>query len=570
MVKRRRSTEKTRAKATPRAAARAPRASIGQWLTHNPRIVAGGLLALHLLLAFLAFEPAPHNGGDNAAYYGLAKSLLDGTGYTEIYDPAMPPHTQYPPVFPLMLAGLLVLGFGPWIAFKVLVVLCSAAAVVLSYFWVRRKHRPDLALAVAGLIAISPGVLQLSHWELSDVPFWAFTMAALLAWDRLGATNTKRLLVASALTLVAYFTRSAGLPLIVGAGLWLLWRRRWKQIAIFAAVIAPFAFLWWLRSRTQGGVDYVQQFWFVDPYNPAAGRVDVGGLFKRAWDNNAAYFQRHLPYLLVGRPGGFFFGLAALTGVLAVFGWVRRLRHAHVSELFLPFYIGLLLVWPAVWSGERFLVPVLPLLIFYAAEGLHRLVLRFAATRVRTLTLAAAAIVILLALPAFVQTLRWGSMCTRYYMLGDPYACHTPGYQDFFATAELAGRILPDQAVALSRKPRTFWAMSRGTIKGRVYPFTPEPDSLIAAANQAGARYIILDRTDALSQMYLTPALLKRPAAFCIVYAQGPERAAILGVKPGAETIRNVGADSTQANFQLCGPEYWRSRELMEATLRQR
>ena len=65
------------------------------------------LAALHLLLAWLFFEPQMHNGGDNSAYLALARSLVDGTGYREIYDPAMPLHTQYPPVFPLLLAGLL-------------------------------------------------------------------------------------------------------------------------------------------------------------------------------------------------------------------------------------------------------------------------------------------------------------------------------------------------------------------------------------------------------------------------------------------------------------------------------
>src|SRR5262245_974983 len=179
--------------------------------------IALALAAVHLLFAFLFFEPQMHNGGDNAAYLALARSLLDGTGYREIYDPAMPLHTQYPPVYPLMLAGLLALGFQPWVPIKILIVLFSTTAIVCSYFWMRRKQQPEMAFAIALLMALSPGVLSLSHLELSDVPFFAFTIAALLAWERLAPRDTKRLLVATLLTLLAYFTRSAGLPLIAAA-----------------------------------------------------------------------------------------------------------------------------------------------------------------------------------------------------------------------------------------------------------------------------------------------------------------------------------------------------------------
>jgi hypothetical protein len=49
-------------------------------------------------------------------------------------------------------------------------------------------------------------------------------------------------------------------------------------------------------------------------------------------------------------------------------------RRARVADVFLPLYLGLIFIWPAVWSGERLLLPALPLLLFYAAEALVRAV----------------------------------------------------------------------------------------------------------------------------------------------------------------------------------------------------
>lgn len=576
MPKRRRAPTAVRARVGSKAAPASRRrteAALAVFLRARPRTIAAALVALHVLLALLAFEPALHNGGDNAAYLALARSLLSGQGYRELYDPALPPHTQYPPVFPALLALLLALGFQPWVPFKLLVLACSAAAIALSYSWMRRKLQPEIAFAVALLMAVSPGVVNLAHWELSDVPFWTFTSAALLAWDRLGARNTRRVISASLLTLLAYFTRSAGLPLSVAAIAWLAWRRRWKQLAIFAALTFPLVFLWWLRARSQGGVDYVQQFWFVNPYAPEQGRIGVDGLFVRAWENTKDYFTVHLPVLLIGAPNVFGFVLSLAVGGLGIFGWARRLRHAHVAELFLPLYVGLILVWPAVWSGERFLVPALPLILFYAAEALVIVLRRFARPRIRVVGYATAGLIVLLGLPALSASIRYGSACTREYLLGDRYACHSQEWRDFYQMAELSATVLPEGSAVLTRKPRTFWALSNG-VPSRNYPLNDQPDSLFATAQRAGARYVVLDRLDRLSQVYLLPVILQRPSAFCVLYALGPNRTAILGINPGADTIPNRTADplnpEPQVSFEFCGPEYWRSPEVMEQVLRSR
>ncbi|MGI9628204.1 MAG: hypothetical protein ACR2QM_15330, partial [Longimicrobiales bacterium] len=81
-------------------------------------IPMGVAVGLHLALSLLAFLPVMHTGGDNAAYLTLASSLLDG-GYRELWNPGAPPHTKYPPGFPVVLASLLAVGFKTFTAFKI-------------------------------------------------------------------------------------------------------------------------------------------------------------------------------------------------------------------------------------------------------------------------------------------------------------------------------------------------------------------------------------------------------------------------------------------------------------------
>ena len=81
------------------------------------------LALLHLLLALAVFDPTVFTGGDNAAYLSLAHSLLERHAYISTWEPLLPAHTQYPPVFPGMIALGLLLGVSSWVGVKLIVVL---------------------------------------------------------------------------------------------------------------------------------------------------------------------------------------------------------------------------------------------------------------------------------------------------------------------------------------------------------------------------------------------------------------------------------------------------------------
>ncbi len=523
-------------------------------------IVAVGLAAAHLILSLLTFQPQPHTGGDNAAYLSLGTALLEGRGYVTLYDPVAPAHTQYPPVFPAILAGALAVGLTPWASLKVLLSVFSALAVAFAYLWIRRRRRPALALGVGGLLALRPGVLEQGHWILSDVPFWCFTMAGLWGFERLPRERRATYALGVLAIVLAYFTRSAGLPLALAAAGWLTLRRRWRQLAGFAALLLPLAMLWWLRARQHGGIDYVSQFWYVNPYAPDLGRIGALDLFDRMAENGSKYARIHLPILLTGaaRP----LAIAASFGVLGFgfYGWLRRARRPGITELFLPLYLGLLLIWPAVWSGERFLLPVLPVLLYYAGDGLVRagwLARRrsgFAAAAV------AGAVLVVLALPQLAMAVTRSGDCMIEYRMGNRYACLHPAWRDFFGVAEWAGAQLPADAAVLSRKPSLFWAIAG--LPSRSYPLSPEFAALLETARAAGARYIVLDHLDGLSQAYLGPAIAQRPGSFCLLYRSARDGTAVLGLLDDATdppAVHDAAAvPGAQITIRTCGSGWLR------------
>lgn len=537
-------------------------ARTGRLLRMKGPWVLAALIVGHIVLAVLVIEPAPHTGGDNAGYLTLAHSLLERHQYRDLYDSTEPIHTQYPPVFPAILAVALTLGMKPWFQIKLLIIAFSAMAVAFSYLWIRRHGRPELAIGVATVLALSPGVLAQAHWELSDVPFWAMTMVAVWAWQRVPDGLRARFIIAVLMTTLAYFTRSAGLPLLLAAGGWLALRKRWTQLAMFAAVIVPLAFLWWLRAKSRGGVDYVGQFWSLDPYNPAAGRIHITDLFKRAADNGGHYVSRHLPMLLFGVEG--LLPLSIIVTALAFYGWIARMRRPAIGELFLPLYIGLLLVWPAVWSGERFLLPALPFLLFYAGDALVRLTRMVARSAARVPAALAVALVVVFGMPATSQAVRMGRECTALYRAGDTYACLPDQYKDFYHIAEISKRVLPDKAAVLSRKARSFYII--GGLAGRQYPLSDDPARFFSEAAAAHARYVVFDRLDGLSQAYLAPVLLRKPNAFCIMFSLGADRAAVFGIDLAAGVLPGPQAMG-DGSFKQCGVAYWRSAAVRDSMM---
>lgn len=516
----------------------------------HPGLAALLLLALYGVLALLGFQPQPHDGGDNAGYVTLARSLLERHAYLDLWDPAEPLHTKYPPVFPLIIAAAMTLGFGSWVGIKLVVLTLGGVAVVTTFLWLRRRGRAGQGLAVGALLAISPGVLSEVHWELSDVPFWCFTALAIWAFERLRPDDWRRFALALAAALLAYFTRTAGLPLVLAAGGWLVWRRHWRQLLAFLVVLAPLAFAWWWRARSGGGGDYAAEFWLLDPYQPQLGRAGVGDLLQRLLDNLHRYGTVHAPILLFGRPGSLpLLAVLALTA-FALYGWIRRLRRVRVAELFLPLYLGLIFLWPAVWAGERFLLPVLGLLLGYGADGFVRTARTLSVRAAPALATAPLAFMLLLAAPALAGHVRAGQACTTEYRAGNRYPCTIPPSREFFLLAEWAGDALPRNSAVLSRKPRLFHVLSGG-LKSRNYPMDPSVEALLAAADSAGARYIVFDRLGGLAQRYLAPAILQRPGAFCLLHSTGPDGTLLFGIRRDAHRVPDAPADAS-AEFEPC------------------
>lgn len=524
----------------------------------DPRhlLAAGAVVVVLQVVVFaLAFQVTPHTGGDNAAYLTLAHSLLERGAYLELWEPGEPPHAKYPPLFPAILAAAMALGATTWTAFKGLSVLFVSLAVVVAFAWAGGRRGALFALGMALVLVISDAFVGASHWVLSEPPFLALTLLALWGAERAGGVPGLRawwrgesgaarssptagwVALVGATAILAYFTRSAGLPLVAAVALWLGLARQWRALGAFGAAFLLPALAWILRARAAGEEDYVTEIWLVNPYERELGTVGAGDLVARVVENLRIYVLDAFPAGVVGSGAGWVSLLGGALLGLALVGWSRRVwERPGLAELFAPLYFGLILLWPEVWSGDRFALPLYPLLLFYAGETLVDGGRRLGSGWAPAAGAAGFLVLVFPALGTLAGQVQTASHCRELARDAGPYACQPPPAQLFNEAAAWSAGGLPDDAVVYSRKPRIFYLLSG--LPGRMYPQTRDAEEFLSQADERGIGYVVLDQLDAMSGRYLVPTLQDRQSAFCEIEAwtePGGLQAAVLGIRPPVE-----------------------------------
>lgn len=488
-----------------------------------------GILATHVVLAFLLFNPQPFTGGDNAHYMILAESIGTGQGYRDLHIVGAPLHARYPPVYPATLAVVRALG-GGLTAFKTLSVAFTTGSLVFLFLIGRRRLGRQFALLLTGVVAVNPVLLQYSHWVLSEAPFILLVLVALWAIER--EDDARRWVgVALAAGVLAYLTRTAGFALLLALLVSLGWRRRWKRVGVVGLVTAAATGAWWrwtAHAVASGAQGYGTDFLRLNPYAADQGFAGPGDLLVRALTNAWTYATSVLPETLGGDVPGVasavnaFSTIAALLVLgLALLAWWRGVRRARVPELFALFYTGLILVWPTLWTDERLLLPLLPVLLLLSAEGIfHAFALAGRKSPAWALPLFAACLM-LLTVPVNLQRITATGACRGEVRRGDELACYNPLWRNFVESARWVREETAADAVVVSRKPRMFFYFARR--RTAPFPLLGEDTDKLNAFEAAGADYVVISATTAGSDIFLVPLILRNPDRFRPLYETGAE-----------------------------------------------
>ena len=153
-------------------------------------------------------------------------------------------------------------------------------------------------------------------------------------------------------------------------------------------------------------------------------------------------------------------------------------------------------------------------------------------------------------------------VCTQRVAEEGAFGCYQARMREFVSAARWATDGLPENSVVLTRKPRTFFLLSE--VKSRTYPLLESADSLLAAADDAGARYALIDYLDNLGSRYLVPSVHQRPLAFCALVGFGGDaegvQTQLLGVRAREQrqATAEQAAEGGVGNLTIpfCPPSY--------------
>lgn len=325
-------------------------------------LAAAALTAASLLP--LAAAPAQYLGRqqDDLLYLISSHALLSG-GYRLFTSPGLPPLVMITPGFPVVLSPLTWLFGERHAAHEAFCALIQAGVPWLLWAWLRRRCRESVAVLIALLWASSPIVLSQAGAVMTESSYTALSVLLLMSLEQGRSSG-----LIGALLLALTQIRPAGLSLLPAALAPALSRRRWREAARILAWPASGALLWSAWSLSVAGeVQEVKEFALAYHGHPWLYPLAV------AWDNAGYYLSAwggcYLPAAL--NAGGWIAGAA--LAALSLLG-CRRLLEANKTEPAVWLLGGAALMhafW--AWQYERYLIPLLPWLLWAAAQALGRL-----------------------------------------------------------------------------------------------------------------------------------------------------------------------------------------------------
>jgi 4-amino-4-deoxy-L-arabinose transferase-like glycosyltransferase len=353
------------------------------------RWAAAALLVLHVVLAWQLRGLVPGLYHDEANYLLLGRAVADLT-YRDLYVLGAPMHAHYPPGLPILVAVTTTLFAERQVVLIAMEILCSLGALLLLYDLIRRRAGEGIALTVLGLCAVNPELVEYPGRVLSETPYVLFATLALWAALRLEERDPRRatrwVALAVAASVYAALTRLVGVTIIAALlGHWLLERR--FRAALVLGLTATILVGGWIVWTSVAPGQVLGRSYIADAaFSETGAGGPVSTVLRRVVRNVPAYatdaLQWNLPQPQLAAVAKRFPGhppaidaatriddvvSVLLLAILGIAGAIVVWRQARPVTLYVSLYAGLLAVWS--WYQSRFLMPIVPLLLWIAVAG---------------------------------------------------------------------------------------------------------------------------------------------------------------------------------------------------------
>ena len=479
-----------------------------------------------LLITFIktydeVYDTKLNLGGDNAAYYILGSAISSGEGYTNTHFQDKTAHRHFPVGYPLVIAGISTFFPNDIQAIKKSNGVFLFISIGVLFLIGSNLTNPHLAFIACLYSLFNFHLLTFSFIMMSEIPFLFFFHLVLWVFMKtdlsLPIYKNWRFLFLILLVSICYHIRTIGLAVLLGLFINLIWQKKWQYgfsvIIGFITVGLP----WYLRNR-QLGANYVNQLIYKNPYRPELGIMKPIDWLERAWTNFERYIVTDIPNSLMNVPRSFeptdsttiaMWSVGIIIVFLVMYG-LFRLEKQMCILLFLTLsaFFGILLIWPDVWLGQRFIIPLLPIFILLLSNGvfhvLHKLTCRLNANfRITSIFMLLLGIVFLNLYSKYPLSILQQRAKSSY-----PSA-----YRNYFELATWLKANTESKSVVCCRKQNLFHLFSQQFVTG--YKYTQNAEEQIEYLKSKNVEYVILEKLGYSStNRYLVPTIKKYPHKF--------------------------------------------------------
>lgn len=477
------------------------------YLTDNWLLIL--FLLVYLLLSLLLFDPRLFIGGDNASYTILAESIVKGKGYRDIHLPEEPQHTKFPFGFPLLLSLPMLLFGSNFIVLKFFVLLTGLCSIFFLYK-ISEMLLGNKVLLHMPLYLSLPLLIMYNCRILSEVPFICVSLGALYFFMKAREKRVLFYYLSFIFATYSFLIRTSGITLVIAMVVFLLIKKEYKHLLVFIFIFGAVVIPWYIRSA---GIpqeqSYIDQIIAKDPYQPMLGRAGITDYALRIWNNVSFYFTRAVPKAIIPVITSEF-PLVLVDFLVLAFvavGFLSQVRRYTVVELYFLFTLCLLLLWPEVWSSDRFLLPIVSILSLYLVVGMC-----WVAKKIHIPVFPYVLIAAIVILNAVVLGINARNMLVirGQFIAGDRYAGYREDWRNYFAIVEAVKENIPKDKIIMARKPQFVYLVAGN--KSFRYPFTEDRKTIIKSIQKSD--YIIIDdfyQLGVSTEHYLMPALWDTP-----------------------------------------------------------
>lgn len=480
--------------------------------------------------------------GDNIYYYSLGQALHEDKGFVNIIGGNYTPHQHYPIGYPWIISQAM--NFSTEIEdIKKVNGAFFIIGLILCYFLFKKlSNSKYIAFACCFLAAFNAPMLDFATMMMSEMSFFLITTLSLLLicyikkddkllylnsgtkkWKSLNIRQLILIFTVSILCVFSSHIRSIGIAFSIAAILSFLiqsfqknetllpfkFQRKFSKTYIFTAILIILFFfgakLSWNNYMTNIGAETTKISYFSQLHSKTGGgNMQTADDWKERLSTN---LKTYIPNTIIQATifpnikttnetqtkhwiGG------GIMLALIVLGIVRAKKCAYLLLFYLGATMVMLLLWPQQWGSSRFIIAIIPLLIFLFIFGIYEFIIIVFNKLTKTdkynkyiaIGMALCFVVFFPKnLNAEIKKLEKIAKQKTYTTFNA-----SPNFIDYKTICEYSAQTIADSSTIICRKPEIAYIFTKRT-NFKSFPYHANVDEIFDYLVKQKAKYVIID-----------------------------------------------------------------------------